>query len=303
MKKLVTLVIFAALGGMSGAFVFGEDARLPAAKTGASTTSIGLSFFPQMWNNGGGKENIENASVMTAGERIEYSFTDYLSALFDWSPAENILSSTDDSKNPAANGTHDIALGARFQIIGLSAPVKQERIRLTASPQVIFPFPDINLPFWKVDTDDKRGKNAWGFGSGLSFDTGISEQFFLNFYGEFFAYPIENTAKVKHGWGAVFEIEPHFEARLTDGMGLQIGFPVRCAFSPEKKINGVGSGLGAYFLSASPVIAIHFDNIIPARFNTGKNKPLELSLQYAVPVFGKNTAALHAVVLGITTFF
>jgi hypothetical protein len=186
----------------------------------------------------------------------------------------------------------------------LNAPVKQECIRLTAAPQVIIPFVVlINLPFWKLDEDDKRGKNAWGFGGGISFDTGISEQLFLNFYGEFFAYPIENTANVKHGWGAAFEIEPHFEARLTYSVGLRVGLPVRCAFSPEKKINGVGSGLDAYFLSASPVLAIHFDNIIPACFNTGKTRPLELSLQYAIPIFGKNTAALHAVVLGITTFF
>jgi hypothetical protein len=86
-------------------------------------------------------------------------------------------------------------------------------------------------------------------------------------------------------------------------MGLRAGLPVRCAFSPEKKIDGAGNGLDSRLLSASPVLAIQFDNIIPARFSRSKPRPLELSLQYTFPVLGKNTAALHAAVLGITTFF
>ncbi|MDR1147193.1 MAG: hypothetical protein LBK66_01030 [Spirochaetaceae bacterium] len=300
MKRSITLIVFAVLGGT---FIFGEDARLPAVKTGRSTTSFGISFLPQMWDDGGDKEDIPKAHVITAGERIEYSFTGCLSGVFDWFPGENVLSSTEDSKSPAANGSHDPALGVRFQIIGLNAPVKQERFRLTVAPQVIFPFPSINLPFWKVGMDDKRGNNAWGFGGGVSFDTDLTKQFFLNFHGEFFSYPIENEAKVKHGWGAAFEIEPHFETHFTGGTGLRIGLPVRFAFAPEKKINGLGNGLDSYFLSASPMAAVYFDNIIPARFSGGEPSPLELSLQYSLPVLGKNTAALHAVTLGITTFF
>jgi hypothetical protein len=300
MKKIITLIAFTVLGG---ACVFGEDTRLPAVKTGRSTTSFGFSFLPQMWDDGGDKEDIPRAHVITAGERIEYSFTGYLSGVFDWFPGENILSSTDDSKSPAANGTHDLTLGLRVQIIGLSAPVTQEHFRLTIAPQVIFPFPSINLPFWKVDMDDKRGNNAWGFGGGVSFDIDLAAQFFLNFYGEFFSYPLENEAKVNHGWGAAFEIEPHFETRLSGGTDLCIGLPVRYALAPEKKFHGLGSGLDSYFLSVSPTLAIHFDNIIPARFYTGEPKPLELSLQYTFPAWGKNTAALHAVTLGITTFF
>jgi hypothetical protein len=299
-KRSIALIVFTVLGG---AFVFGEDASLPGVKTGRSTTSFGISFLPQMWDNGGHKADISKAHVINAGERIEYSFTAYLSGLFDWSPGENILSSTGDSKSPAANGSHDLALGVRVQIIGLNAPVKQERFRLTIAPQVIFPFPNINLPFWKVDMDDKRGNNAWGFGGGVSFDTELTKQFFLNFYGEFYAYPIENKAKVKHGWGAAFEIEPHFAARLMDRMGLHIGLPVRYALAPEKKINGPGNGLDSHFLSVSPIAAVYFDNIIPARFSNGVPRPLELSLQYTLPLWGKNTAALHALTLGITTFF
>jgi hypothetical protein len=300
MRRSIALIAFAVLGG---AFIFAEDARLPALKTGKSETSIGFSFSPQMWDDDGDKEDIPKAHVVTAGERIEYSFTGCLSGVFDWFPGENILSSTDDSKSPAANGSYDLALGMRVQIIGLNAPVKQERFRLTAAPQVIFPFPSIDLPFWEVDEDDKRGNNAWGFGGGVSFDAVLTEQIFLNFHGEFFAYPIENEAKVKHGWGAAFEIEPHFETPLRGGVYLRIGLPVRYALAPEKKIKGQGSGLDSYFLSASPAVAIHFDNIIPARFYNGKPEALELSLRCTLPVSGKNTAALHAVTLGITTFF
>jgi hypothetical protein len=299
-KRILAIIAFAIL---SGAFVFGEEARLPAVKTGKSKTSFGISFLPQAWDKGGNKIDIPKAQVITAGEHIEYSFTGWLSGVFDWSPGENILSSTDDPKSPAANGSHDPALGVRFQIIGLNAPVKQERFRLTAAPQVIFPFPNINLPFWKVDMDDKRGNNAWGFGGGVSFDTVLTKQFFLNFYGEFFAYPIENKAKVKHGWGAAFEIEPHFETRLTGGIGLHAGLPVRYDLTPEKKINDLGNGLDSHFLSIAPILAVYFDDIIPANFSGGVPRPLQLSLQYTLPVFGKNTAALHALTLGITTFF
>jgi hypothetical protein len=300
MKRHIILVVF---GILIGAFVFGEDARLPAAKTGKSVTSLGLSFSPQGWDNKGGKEAVSKAHVITAGERIEYGFSNYLSGVFDWSPGENIFSSTDDLKNPAANGSHDMAFGVRLQIIGSNAPVKQERFRLTAAPQVIVPFPDINLPFWKIDMADKRGNNSWGFGGSMSFDADITEHFFLNFYGEFYAYPIENKAQVKHGWGAAFEIEPHFETRLGGSMGLRIGLPVRYAFAPEKKIRGLGNGLDSRLVSASPLFAIRLDNIIPALFNQDRLRPLELSLQYAAPIFGKNAAALHAVTLGITTFF
>jgi hypothetical protein len=299
-KRFIVIITFSLL---SGAFIFGEDARLPAAKTGQSTTSIGFSFLPQMWDDGGDKRSLSKAHVITVGERIEYNFTGYLSGVFDWSPGENILSSTNDSKNPAVNGSYDPALGIRVQVIGLNAPVKQERFRLTIAPQVILPFPNINLPFWKVDMDDKRGNNAWGFGGGVSFDSVITGQFFLNFYSEFYAYPIENRAKVKHGWGSAFEIEPHFETRLTGKMDLRIGLPVRYAFSPEKKINGIGNGLNSYLLAVSPILALHLKNIIPARSFEGGPRRIELSLQYTMPLLGKNTAALHAVALGITTFF
>ncbi|MDR1318510.1 MAG: hypothetical protein LBJ90_02720, partial [Treponema sp.] len=69
-----------------------------------------------------------------------------------------------------------------------------------------------------------------------------------------------------------------------------------------KKINGLGNGLDSHFLSVSPIAAVYFNNIIPARFSNGEPSPLELSLQYTLPVWGKNTAALHAVTLGIITF-
>jgi hypothetical protein len=298
MRKALIII---ALGIFSGTLVFGEDARIPKAKSGRSDTVIGFSFYPQQWDNNGGKADVPRAHVLTVGQRIEYSFTGYLSGVFDWSPTQNILSSTDDPASPAANGTYDIALGARFQIAGLNAPVKTEHFRLTAAPGVIIPFPDLNLPFWKVDADEKRSNNACGFGGSVSFDIDLSKLFFLNLYGEFYAYPIKNKASINHGWGAAFEIEPHFETAIANVV-LRAGLPVSYAPSPEKKINGTGNSLDSHALSLSPVIALRVTSPLSILLKRPPSQR-EFSLRYTLPILGRNTAALHSVTLGITAFF
>jgi hypothetical protein len=118
--------------------------------------------------------------------------------------------------------------------------------------------------------------------------------FFINLFGEFYFYPLENKEDVKHGWNARFEAEPHFEIDLPRDIHLSAGLPATFALAPEKEIKGSGDGQDSYLLSVSPIVAARF-NSIPT--------PIEFSVQYTLPILGKNTLMAHSLTMGVAVYF
>jgi hypothetical protein len=285
MKKLAIVFGFGICLAMPN--VFAENAKNPDAWSGRFEVLPSLSFYSHSWDEDRDKQDVDKTEVLNAGVVLDYGFTDWLSASFKWSPGWNIWAYVDGEADSGPEGFFDIAVSGRFQLIGAKAPIKTEHFRLALIPGVVLPFP-------MIDADERAGNNAFGFGGALSFDSDIGRMFFINLFGEFYLCPLENKEDVKHGWNARFEVEPHFEIDLPRDIRLSAGLPATFNLAPEKEINGRGDGQDSYLLSVSPNVAVRF-NSTPA--------PLEFSVQYGLPILGKNTLAAHSLAMGVAVYF
>jgi hypothetical protein len=285
MKKLALVLGFGICLAMSN--IVAEDAKNLGAWSGRFEVLPSLSFYSRVWDDDREKQDVPKTEVLNVGFTLDYGFTDWFSASLQWSPGWNLWAYVDGEADSGLEGLYDIAVSGRFQLIGANAPVKTDHFRLTVIPGVVLPFP-------MIDADEKAGNNAFGFGGALSFDSDLSRMFFINLFGEFYWYPIENKQDVKHGWNARFEIEPHFEIDLPRDIHLSAGLPASFALAPEKTINGHGDGRDSYMLSVSPNAAARF-NSIPA--------PVEFSVQYTLPILGKNTLVAHSFTMGVAVYF
>jgi hypothetical protein len=278
-------ILFPVLAIMAVSHTFAEDAKALSAWSGEFYTTPGVSFFSKAWDDDGERVDAPETEIFYVGFGIAYGFTDWFSAAFDWK-GWNIWSDGDGPAE-AYEGFYDFSLEMRFHIIGDNAPVQTPHFRLTAAPGVIFPFPGI-------DEDDKMGKNAWGFGGSVSFDTEVNRRFFLNVFGKFYFYPIENEEKIKHGWDLTLEAEPNFNIDIPYGINLAIGLPVNFTLAPEQKINGVGNGKDSYVLSLRPTLTLRM---------THTSVPVEVGIDYAIPLVGRNALVNHAITLKTSVFF
>jgi hypothetical protein len=278
-------ILFPVLAVIMTATIFAEDAKALSAKSGEFYVTPGVSFFSKAWDNDREKTDVSKTEIFYAGFGLAYGFTGWFSAASDWK-GWNIWSNGD---GPAEEyeGFHDFSLETRFHLIGDKAPVKTSHFRLTAAPGVIFPFP-------LIDSDDKMGKNAWGFGGSVSFDTDLNKYFFLNAFGKFYFYPIENEEKINYGWDLTLEAEPNFNIDIPYGMNLAIGLPVNFTLAPEQKIDGVGNGMDSYVLSLRPTVTLRM---------THTPVPVEVGIDYAIPLMGKNAMVNQAITLKTSIFF
>jgi hypothetical protein len=278
-------ILFPVLAVIITANIFAEDAKVLSAKSGEFYVTPGVSFLSKAWDDDGERVDVPKTEIFYFGFGLEYGFTGWFSTAFDWK-GWNIWSDGDGPAE-AYEGFHDFSLEARFHLIGAGAPIKTSHFRLTAAPGVIFPFPGI-------DDDDKMGKNAWGFGGSLSFDTDINKYFFLNVFSKFYFYPIENEEKINHGWDLTLEAEPNFNLDISHGMNLAIGLPVNFTLGPEQKIDGTGNGMDTYVVSLRPTATLKL---------THMSVPVEVGIDYAIPLAGKNAIVNHAISLKTSIFF
>jgi hypothetical protein len=278
-------VLFSVWGLLVITHTFAEDAKALSAKSGAYYTAPGVSFFSKAWDGDGEKTDVDKTEVFYFGFGLDYGFANWFSAAFDWKGWD--IWSNGDGPPEQYEGFKDFSMETRFRLIGDKAPVKTAHFRLTVAPGVIFPFP-------LIDKEDKMDKNAWGFGGSLSFDTDVNKNFFLNFFGTFYFYPIENEEKTRHGWELTLEAEPNFNIGIPFGMNLAIGLPVHFDLGPEQEIDGVGNGRDYYALSLRPTATLRM---------THGAVPVEVGINYAIPLAGKNTLANHAITVKTSIFF
>jgi hypothetical protein len=280
-------VLFSVLACLMATYTFARDAKALSAKSGEYYVAPGVSFFSEAWDGDGERVDVDKTEIFYFGFGLDYGFTDWFSAAFDWK-GWNIWS-RGDGPPEQYEGFKDFSLETRFRLVGAGekAPIKTDHFRLSVAPGVIFPFP-------LIDKEDQMDKNAWGFGGSLSFDTDVNKHFFLNFFGTFYFYPIENEEKINHGWELTLEAEPRFNVDLPRGMNLALGLPVHFVLGPEQKIDGAGNGRDFFALSLRPTATLRM---------THGTVPVEVGVDYAIPLAGKNTLVNHAITVKTSIFF
>jgi hypothetical protein len=331
MRKILISVLLLALATA----VFADDALvlpkgvLRVYLTGAYAT------FNQAFDVDGEKADpvgYDALSAINLGGAIEFGVIDWISAAVQWAPGWNVWSSTDngaivfpglDYANLTANGPYNIFAGAKVQIIGPDAPVKNERIRLAAATGVKIPVNSADPDYWAdqftaANTGEAWAgvypdKPLWGLGARGYFDVVLNDMFYVNLYSEFIYYigTVKRDAlgvadavavafgapnsDVSVGYDLTVELEPHFQTTFDNGIRLSAGVPLTFSQSPELKYDGTAQAdTDYYLLSISPNVSLFLTKFV---------LPIEFKLGYTLPLVGKNANAMNTVVFQIKAYY
>jgi hypothetical protein len=90
-------------------------------------------------------------------------------------------------------------------------------------------------------------------------------------------------------------VEPHFDYPIADGFVLGAGLPMTINTYPAIKYDGHEGSVGNHYLfSMMPLVSMMFTKI-PI--------PVQVEVDYTIPVFGKNAQAAHALTLLVKIFY
>ena len=295
MKKILILSVVA-LALVSWAFA--DNAQVMPARIGrlyiAPVHAFADGGFDSDWiyrpyANGSGSLNAFNL-----GFALEYGVTDWISAAIQWAPGITIASTVDQqvpylktgsgapvmtfSKSPVdANGLADMFIGAKVLLWGDKAPLQSDKFRFALATGLKVPMPghDFKQEYKNAQKGDpvtavNGGNHTLGIGARAYFDFVISDNFYLNLYGEYIGYPIKKDVKdasygeyfaymasreginqasltmtgnqkwvkpeikVQYGYDLTFEIEPVFSFSPAEGMLLSAGLPFNFHMNPGK---------------------------------------------------------------------
>jgi hypothetical protein len=155
-----------------------------------------------------------------------------------------------------------------------------------------------NLLAAKDATLGSLAKHAWGIGARAYFDYVINDMFFINLYGEYIYYldrkdakmlaftpgPVAVKVDIAYGYDLTFELEPHFNYMIADGVRIGAGLPVTYTMNPATKINGTEqTNTDGYTLGLNPNVSLFLMKFF---------LPLEFKATYGFPVMGKNSNAV-----------
>lgn len=301
MKKIsaVLLTLFA----FAASTVFADDAQVLPKGVFRITTAVSYGTASKEFDADGKSQDLKNnLSLLNLGLALEYGVNDWISAAFQWAPGYNVWSEFKDTDpTQKINGAMDIFAGAKVQIVGQKAPIANDKVRFAAAAGIKIPLPGAD--FEEQLKNAMKGedyilsdpdKHAWGLGTRLYADYVINEMFFINAYSEFIYYLERKDVGVltqvgymemdiAHGYDLTFELEPHFEYMVSEGLRLGSSLPITYTMSPDVKYNGDAKADSASnSLSIGPNVSCFFMK---------SAVPFELKLAYITPLMGTNVPA------------
>lgn len=323
LKKLALFVLLVLLVTMTG--LFADDAKVLPARVIRLTTAPTYIFTTGGYDDDGkfteAKSGEGKVQAFNLGFALEYGVTDFISAAVQWAPGWTFWSEVDTdeaTQKVNVNGLFDLFVGAKIQLVGSAAPVKNDKIRLAIAPGVKIPMPAVDFKeqgnkamSGEEFTGSDLEKHAWGFGGRFYTDFILSEAFYINVYAEYIHYlerkgvllsPVPSfmagmaTMDVNYGYDLTFELEPHFDASIGDGIVFGAGVPLRYKMAPAMETTsmmGTMKGEPSSTLSVSPSINFFFMKAFI---------PTEVGVNYNIPLYGTNSTAAHSVTLKIKNY-
>jgi hypothetical protein len=189
-------------------------------------------------------------------------------------------------------------------------------MRLSVAPGFLIPFSGVdfgnqtrNVMTGGDVTASNIDRHVFGFGGRVNYDYVFNPSFYLGLCSEvtFFPvksstgktnmqeYPITPRQSVDYGWELMFEVEPHYDYPVADGFVLGAGLPMTITTSPAVKYDGREGAVGNHYLfTMMPLVSMMFTRV-PV--------PVQVELDYMIPVFGKNEQAAHALTLLVKIFY
>jgi len=318
MRKLFVFLLLAAVSIP----IFADDALVLPAGVLRLYVVPAYAWADKQFDTGGKAQDISlgpgvtaKVSLFNLGFAAEYGVTDWMTAALQWTPGwyvwSDLATTPSLGQNFNVNGVDDLFAGAKIQIIGEKGLVENKQFRLAVAPGVKIPLPDVdweqqqkNFLAGDDTTIASLAKHALGVGARGYFDYVINEMFFINLYGEYIylferknveTNPISLTKEdINWGYDLTFELEPHFQAMIADGVQFGVGLPLTYKMSPNQKVNGTEvPDTDTTLLSVRPNISVFF---------LKSPLPIEAKLQYTLPFLGKNTYAMSSIDLELRAY-
>jgi hypothetical protein len=327
MKKLC--IGFLLVTGTMAAFA--DTAYVLPARVGRVYIAPTFTFSTGAWNGTKFDRYGSGEGAMRAfnlGFATEFGILDWMTLAARWAPGWNVVSSVDQASDPRlafmgipdpdynVNGVADLQLGLKFLIVGKNAPVESSTMRFSAAPGFLIPLPGADFAAQTQNvmtggdvTVSNIGRHVFGFGGRVNYDYVFGPSFYLGLCGEITFFPMKGSTgktnmqeysivprqSVDYGYELMFEVEPHYDYPIADGFALSAGLPVTITTSPAIKYDGHEGAVGNHYLfTMKPALSMMFTRL-PV--------PVQVELDYTIPVFGKNETAAHALTLLIKVFY
>jgi hypothetical protein len=259
-----------------GAALFADDAKVMPARMGRFYIAPTFAFANGFFDEDGARKSYDSGEgalkLFNLGFALEYGIIDWITGAVQWAPGWNVWSDVDQTlpgstSDVNVKGVNDIFLGAKMQIIGPSALVQSEKLRLAFGPGVKIPLPaaDYEEQYTNMGKNDpvtaaNTDYHVFSFGLRSYFDFIINKYFFINVYNEFLYYPVKGDMKkaglnpygiayavdqfkgfgfdygdVTYGYDLTFELEPAFSYTTQNRIILSAGLPVNYKMTPGVK--------------------------------------------------------------------
>ena len=312
-----------------------DGSVLPAGVFRARAVPV-YAWVPGSYDNGGtySATSAGTITVPDLGFALEYGITDWITAGLQWAPGVNIGSSIPMAGGAAAgnlDGPANLFAGVMVQIVGPKAPVVSDVVRVSVAPGVKIPLAGSvdyaaqfqNYMTGKAFIAEYPDIETLGIGGRAWLDYIINKSFFLDVYMQFIDYPgtvalkdssltgygtyagfaqngIAFNPSVNYGYTLRFEIDPHYNTDIADGINLA----VNCAFrydgtpaetwSQSSPVPGYAPSPSSTFFSANPSLDVFFYK---------SPVPFELDLDYGQPIAGTNTTQDYSIDMQIKVYF
>ena len=267
-KKFVFTITFLVLAST----LLAEDAKVLPWMTGRISVEPVYSFAPGGYDNNMNYISYGNdsAKVFSIGFAFEYGVTDWFTAAIrsGWIPWSDMRAITGIDSN--INGIQDFYLMTKFQIIGDRAPIKLSRLRFAITPLVVIP----------LSESPDMSTESLATGARVFFDIVPNYYISINFFGEGIFYPANMP-----NYDMSFALEPVLTLPMSRGIDLSIGLPAKYEYFYEYP---------AYTMSLGPNLSIFFFTL---------TVPLELTLQYNLPLLGSQSPATQSASLLVKVYF
>ena len=316
--------------------VFADDALVMPARVIRTYLVGNLASVSKVYDSDGKKQDADHEfSVFNLGMAVEYGINDWFTGALQWVPGYNLTSSVDGLKKATLADTADLFIGAKIQIVGPKAPVKNETIRFAIAPgfKVPLAYPDWKEEYANMNAGDTflaspADRHTLAIGARGYFDYIINEMFFLNLYSQFLYYPGDIDLKdaglteygtwktlngyvstynptLNYGYDLTLEFEPHFSTMISDGLELSAGLPVSYNMTPEVSMGGNSTLPSALQSSAyTPEKATSYLTVGPnaSLFFQKTFLPIELKVGYTIPLAGESTNATNVLLLELKAY-
>jgi hypothetical protein len=255
----------------------------------------------------------QSLQFFNIGVGVEYGILDWLTADAQWIPGLTLdsgLTFTPDFlglSDTNINGFDDMWVGVKVQVLGQKGIIFSRSLRLALEPVIIVAMPDVNwdeqnkLRSMGADfTMLSLAKHAFGFGGRVSFDFYLADFFFVTLLGDYRRYfPRENAQlatdmpRGKTEWGpdVTFEVEPHLEFDIADGIMLAFGAPLVLASYGTLHIDGAAvDGTLSSRVYVSPYAAILLAKT---------RLPVEVDLQVPITLYATDLPVINSAILEV----